>query len=54
MSEMEAIMNTEAPLQTKQISSKRYYNEPWITKGIEAAARKNSLYKKSLKSTSTD
>ena len=55
MSEMEAVMNTEAPLQTIRISGKQGYNEPWITKGIEAAARKNrSLYKKALKSTSTD
>ena len=55
MSEMEAVMNTEAPLQTIRISGKRCYNEPWITKGIEATARKNrSLYKKTLKSTSTD
>ena len=55
MSEMEAIMNTEAPLQTIQISGKRRYNEPWITKGIEAAAKKNRcLYKKTLKSTCTD
>ena len=55
MSEMEAIMNTEGPLQTIQISDKRHYNEPWITKGIKAAARKNrSLYKKALKSTCSD
>ena len=55
MTEMEAVMNTESPLQTIQISGKRCYNEPWITKGIEAAARKNKcLYKKSLKSTCTE
>ena len=55
MTEMEAVMNTEAPLQTIRISGKRCYNEPWITKGIEAAARKNKrLYKKSLKSICTE
>ena len=52
MSEMEAVMNTEAPLQTIQISGKRHFSEPWITKGIETAARKNrNLYRKTLKST---
>ena len=55
MSEMEAIMNTEAPLQTIRISGKRCYKEPWITKGIEAAAKKNRrLYKKTLKSNCTE
>ena len=55
MSEMEAVMNTEAPLQTIRISGKRCFNEPWITKGIEAAARKNrNLYRKTLKSSCTE
>ena len=33
----------------------RRFNEPWITKGIEAAARKNrNLYRKTLKSGCTE
>ena len=55
MSELEAVMNTEAPLQTMQISGKRHYKEPWITKGIEAATKKNRrLYKQTLKSSCTE
>ena len=55
MSEMEAVMNTEAPLQTIRISGKWRYKEPWITKGIEAAAKKNRrLYKQTLKSSCTE
>ena len=55
MSELEAVMNTEAPLQTIRISGKRHYKEPWIMKGIEAAAKKNRrLYKQTLKSSCTE
>ena len=55
MTEMEAVMNIEAPLQTIRISGKQCYNEPWIMKGIKTAARKNKRsYKKSLKSTCTE
>ena len=55
MSELEAVMNTEAPLQTVRISGKWRYKEPWITKGIEAAAKKNRhLYKLTLKSNCTE
>ena len=55
MSELEAVMNSEAPLQTIRISGKRRYKEPWITKGIEAAAKKNRrLYKQTLKSSCTE
>ena len=55
MSEMEAVMNAEAPLQTIRISGKQRYKEPWIMKGIEAAAKKNRrLYKQTLKSSCTE
>ena len=55
MSELEAVMNTEAPLQTIRISGKRCYKKPWIMKGIEAAAKKNRcLYKPTLKSSCTE
>ena len=55
MSELEAVMNSEAPLQTIRISGKWRYKEPWLTKGIEAAAKKNRrLYKQTLKSSCTE
>ena len=55
MLELEAVMNTEAPLQTIRISGKWRYKEPWIMKGIEATARKNRrLYKQTLKSSCTE
>ena len=47
--EIETIMNSEAPLQTIQISGKRHFTEPWVTKGLETVARKNrKLYKKTI------
>ena len=55
MSELEAVMNTEAPLQTIRISGKCCYKNPWIMKGIEAAAKKNRrLFKQTLKSSCTE
>ena len=55
MSELEAVMNIEAPLQTIRISGKRHYKEPWIIKGIEVTAKKNRhLYKQTLKSGCTE
>ena len=46
---LEETMDLEAPLQTVRISSKRQFQEPWLTTGIETASRKNcALYKKTL------
>ena len=44
---LEETMDLEAPLQTVRISSKRWFQEPWLTTGIETASRKKcALYKK--------
>ena len=48
-------MNKIAPLTTIRISGKRKFTEPWLTRGIEEANRKNTLlYKKTLKQGCTD
>ena len=49
--EIEDVMNSEVPTQTIHILGKWRYVEPWLTKGIESAARKcRKLYKKTLDS----
>ena len=47
-------MDEVAPLKTVRISSKRRFKEPWMSKGIEVASRKNTdLYKKTLRPDAT-
>ena len=46
---LEETMDLEVPLQTVRISSKRQFQEHWLTTGIETASRKNhALYEKTL------
>ena len=48
------VMDEVAPLKTVQISAKRQFKEPWMSKDIEASNRKNSeLYKATLRSDAT-
>ena len=52
---MESIMDTEAPIKTIHISGKRRSVEPWITKGLETASRKNrKLYRKTVDASCTE
>ena len=52
---LEETMDLEAPLQTVRISGKRWFQEPWLTTGIETASRKNhALYKKTLSKDCTE
>ena len=49
MDEIKKTMDTIAPLETIRILGKHRFSEPWLTKGLEAATRKNrKLYKKTL------
>ena len=42
-------MDSVAPVETIRVSGRRRFIEPWLTKGLEAATRKNrKLYKKTL------
>ena len=55
LQEINRIMDIEAPWETIRISCKRRFVEPWVTKGLESATKKNRrLYKKTLKDGCTE
>ena len=49
------VLDDIAPIRMVRISAKQQYVEPWMTKGLESAAKtKLKLYRKSLEITSSD
>ena len=51
---LEEVLNKAAPTKTVQISAKRHFVEPWMTRGLDLASRnKLKLYKRTLLATST-
>ena len=47
--EIKRTMDSVAPVETIRVSGKQRFVEPWLTKGLEVATRKNrKLYKKTL------